>query len=116
MTPSEKQPLVEYETSHFMKVLLQGTLSVVHCTVPTACLPLGLTIVGVLLQFVFEAVRGRGYQSDIALDEIRFISGQCTAAQPIEIISPTSKTTAKTVPSEGVGGKYNTCICRVVSV
>ncbi|CAH3027830.1 unnamed protein product, partial [Porites evermanni] len=34
-------------------------------------------------QIVFEAVRGSGYMSDIALDEIKMIQGYCKSAQPV---------------------------------
>ena len=36
-----------------------------------------------IFKVVFEAVRGNGYQSDIALDEISLIPGSCVAANPL---------------------------------
>ncbi|KAL9975855.1 hypothetical protein ACROYT_G013067, partial [Oculina patagonica] len=50
-------------------------------------------------QVVFEAVRGSGYRSDIALDEIRLIPGKCVAAQPPAPTTPMSLTTTTIIPA-----------------
>lgn len=56
-------------------------------------------------QIVFEAVRGGGYRSDIALDEIRLIPGICgAAAQPLETTTPMPPTT-RTIPLKSIEGK-----------
>lgn len=53
-------------------------------------------------QIVFEAVRGGGYRSDIALDEIRLIPGICgAAAQPLETTTPMPPTT-RTIPLKSI--------------
>jgi len=57
-------------------------------------------------QIVFEAVRGGGYRSDIALDEIRLIPGICgAAAQPLETTTPMPPTT-RTIPLKSIEGKF----------
>ena len=57
------------------------------------------------MQIVFEAVRGGGYRSDIALDEIRLIPGICgVAAQPIATTTPIPSTT-RTIPLKTIEGK-----------
>ena len=63
-----------------------------------------------LIQIVFEAVRGGGYQSDVALDEIRMIPGQCLSAQPGVPTTPIPLPTTKEIRSRNVVGKsYNKC-------
>ncbi|XP_068697308.1 uncharacterized protein [Montipora foliosa] len=50
-------------------------------------------------QVVFEAVRGRGYQSDIALDEIKLFPGACVAANPPATSTSIPKATTARGPS-----------------
>lgn len=57
------------------------------------------------MQVVFEAVRGSGYRSDIALDEIRLIPGKCVAAQPAAPTTPMSLTTTTIIPTTKIEGK-----------
>lgn len=50
-------------------------------------------------QVVFEAIRGKGYRSDIALDEISIYPGPCiTAAEPLAPTTATLHTTSKITP------------------
>jgi len=59
-------------------------------------------------QLVFEAIRGNGYQSDIALDDIKIVAGACKKykeAEPpsctIECISPTGKNLQEVAIEDG---------------
>lgn len=55
-----------------------------------------------LTQVVFEAIRGKGYRSDIALDEISIYPGPCiTAAEPLAPTTATLHTTSKITPLNG---------------
>lgn len=80
------------------------------CVVPSVWWPVigSYIFYVVLIQIVFEAVRGSGYQSDIALDEIKLIPGQCLAAQPVAPTTFLPLMTTKVVPSRGVARKFNT--------
>lgn len=52
-----------------------------------------------IFKVVFEAVRGNGYQSDIALDEISLIPGSCVAANPLAPSTSIPIATTQTVTS-----------------
>lgn len=60
-------------------------------------------------QVVFEAVRGNGYQSDIALDEISLIPGSCVAANPLAPSTSIPIATTQTVTSATTNRKDPMC-------
>lgn len=39
----------------------------------------------IILQFVFQGIRGKGYQGDIALDDIRVLDGTCPPSRMLNL-------------------------------
>ena len=67
------------------------------------------------MQIVFEAIRGKGFSSDVAVDDIQITSGSCPPKQretrgfvkyPFRLLSTLN---SKHLPDEGYVGSLRSC-------